>query len=194
MTYSATTTYKIDSVVLLTLKNDNTTDTGTFYSTNYFFKELKEKFPQNKFDVLDISPVFQTDSLILDKLIGSIKRNNVDLEILNSSEIGDSLDYNRPDAIILGQINNTSKDFHFWFEPNLTLKCKWSSGCNFTYYMVSLKDGKVLWMSNVLGATNYEEIVSYTWDSDWESYPPLDMAISNGIDMIIDSIPLKKML
>jgi hypothetical protein len=185
--------YRIESIALLPLKKDDTTSTGTFYSTNYFLKSLKENYPNYKFEVLDIGQALLSDSLIVEKAIESIElKHKADLKNLDTTEMGDSLRLINVDVIILGRINNPSKNLRFWIEPGFVTMASWSTGCNFTYYMVSLKDGRVLWMSNVLGTANYQEEVEYSWDYEKNLYPPLDMAISNGIDKIINTLPLKK--
>ena len=58
------------------------------------------------------------------------------------------------------------------------------TSCQFTYYLISLKDGRVLWKANILGEEGY-----YLLDRE-EIFAPLDYAISNGIDKVIDKIPL----
>lgn len=187
--------YVIDSIDLLPLERDDTTNTGTFYSTNYFYQSLKNNYPAYKFEVLDISKALQNDSLIVDKLIYPAENDTmIDLQKLYSSEIGDSLNKIKPDAIILGRINYPNVNLQPGQEPGRILKSVFQRqiGCNFTYYMASLKDGKILWMSNVLGVADYNEGIDYDLEMQLDFYPPLDQAISNGIDKIINLMPLKR--
>jgi len=185
--------YKINSIVLLPLEKDDTTDTGTFYSTNHFLNALKENYPPKSIDVLEIDKIIGTDSLAVKKIIESIRKNGkLDIENFFSTDLGSLLTQKNPDAMILGTINNSTKNIHFWLDTSMLLNCRWTIECDFVYYLISLKDGEVLWMSNVLGVANYEEEVSSSFESDWKLYPPLDIAITNGIDKIFNTLPFKK--
>lgn len=178
--------YKIRSVTLLPIVPDDTTDNGTFFATNHFLNSLKQKFPNTKFVVPPIDSILTSDSLAISIIIDSIEKlKRLDLKYFFDSDIGYSVDEDSTDAMIIGRINKVIKKkgytpsrIHYGIQPATLISCQ------FTYYLISLEDGRVLWKAHVLG----EE--GYSLNSSDIIYPPLDYAVSNGIDKIIDIIPI----
>ena len=177
-------TYQIKTVALFPMAKDDTTDTGTFYSTNHFINRLEQSFPNVKFFIPSIDSLTRKDSLLVPHLINSIVSNNkLNVESFDSSEVGKILTDDNPDAIIVGLINNSSNRrgvglvrdefFHFEFRA--------ITSCDFTYYLISLKDGSTIWKFRVVG----EEVYGSNHIND--DFPPLDTAISNGIDFFLDT-------
>lgn len=178
--------YKIRSVTLLPIVPDDTTDNGTFFATNHFLNSLKQKFPNTKFAVPLVDSIMAFDSLAISKIIDSIEKlRRLDLKYFFDTDISYTVDEESTDAMIIGRINKVIKKkgytpsrIHYGIQPATLISCQ------FTYYLISLKDGRVLWKANILGEGGY------SLDGPDIIYPPLDYAISNGIDKIIDIIPI----
>ena len=180
--------YKINSIALLPMAPDDTTDRGTFFATNHFLNSLKQKFPNTKFEVPLVDSIIAFDSLAVVKIIDSIEKlRRLDLKYFFDTDIGNAVEENTADAMLIGTINKIVNKRGFSsgrgiFKPvDATL-----TSCQFTYYLISLKDGRVLWKAKILGEEGY-----YLLDKE-EIFAPLDYAISNGIDKVIDRIPLTK--
>ncbi len=178
--------YKIHSVALLPMAPDDTTDNGTFFATNHFLNSLKQKFPNTKFTVPLVDSIMASDSLTIVKVIDSIEKlRRLDLKYFFDTDIGYAVDEESTDAMIIGRIEKVTKKKGFtasriysWYQTATLISCQ------FTYYLISLKDGRVLWKAQVSGEEGY----SLTGKNIL--YPPLDYAVSNGIDKMIDKIPL----
>ncbi|MCX6173897.1 MAG: hypothetical protein NTZ27_03985 [Ignavibacteriales bacterium] len=178
--------YKIRSIALLPMAPDDTTDNGTFFATNHFLNSLKQNFPNTKFIIPLVDSILTSDTLVISKIIDSIEKlRRLDLKYFFDTDIGYAVDEDSTDAMIIGVINKvvkkkgyTSSRTHYGIQPATLISCQ------FTYYLISLKDGRVLWKSQVLG----EE--GYSLNSKNITYPPLDYAVSNGIDKLINIIPL----
>lgn len=177
--------YKIRSVALLPMIPDDTTDAGTFYATNHFINSLEEIYPNIKFTVTDIDTAITIDSLAITKTIHSIEtRKKLDLKNFYSSELGYDVIKDSADAIIIGTVDSCSVKNGFYIANFQLYKTRIIS-CRFTYYLVSLKDGRVLWKAQVIGEDGYIYYGLY------ELYPPLDRALSNGINILLKKIPLE---
>src|SRR3989339_465369 len=180
--------YKINSIALLPMAPDDTTDRGTFFATNHFLNSLKQKFPNTKFEVPLVDSIMTFDSLATVEIISSIEKlRRLDLKYFFDTDLGYAVEEYAADAMLIGMINKIIKKKGFSsgrgiFKPvDATL-----TSCQFTYYLISLKDGRVLWKAKILGEEGY-----YLLDKE-EIFAPLDYAISNGIDKVIDRIPLTK--
>ncbi len=170
--------YMIQKVALLPMAQDDTTDSGTFYSTNHFFNELRRNYPNMEFVVPPIDVANEYDTLILSFINDVEKLKKLDLKLFFDSQVGYSVGEENLDAILIGRIDTcetktglVSGGFAF------------VTSCEFRYYLISLVDGRVLWKANILGEGDYPVV------KHGLSYPPLDYAISNGIDKIITSLP-----
>ena len=178
--------YKIRSVTLLPMVPDDTTDSGTFFATNHFLNSLKQRFPNTKFVIPPVDSIIAIDSLAISKIIDSIEKlRKFNLKYFFDTDIGYTVNEDSTDAMIIGKINKVIKKkgytpsrTHYGIQPATLISCQ------FTYYLISLKDGRVLWKTEVFG----EE--GYSLNSSEIIYPPLDYAISNGIDKVINIIPL----
>jgi len=179
--------YKIRSISILPITPDDTTDTGTYYSTNHLINSLEDKFPEIEFVVADIDTAIAIDSLAIPKAISSIeKRRRLYLREFYNSELGYDVKKDSADAIIIGLIDSTSKKGGFLIRDFRLNKTRIIS-CGFTYYLISMRDGRVLWKGAALGEAGY------FYDGVSEIYPPIDRAISYGIDLLLDTIPLDSM-
>lgn len=178
------TSREINKVALFPMGKDDTTDTGTFYSTNHFINRLEQKFPNVKFFIPSIEKLTQKDSLFVPQLVKSIElANKLNLESFSSSDVGKLLSNDKPDAMIIGVINSSStrRGVGLVRDEFLHFQFRSITSCDFTYYLISLKDGSIVWKVRVVG----EEVNNSNHIND--DYPPLDAAISNGIDLILDS-------
>lgn len=188
--------YQLERIALLPMTDDDTTNTGTFYSTNHFINKLSARFPKIKFEISDISEVIKTDSLAVPKLVDSIEKNKyLKLSDFYNSDWGKLLPNDAYDAMFIGAIDScydhSEIDKLDWNFDKLYVRRVFVRSCYFSYYLISLLDGKVLWKAKVLGeAANYEDTdVIYHFSSS-DEFPPLDSAISAGIDKMIPTILL----
>ncbi len=172
--------YKIENVALLPMLNDDTTDNGTFYSTNHFYNSLEE---YNTFKLVDIDKISASDSNSIDNLLISIRDSlKINVDSFYTTDLGKFLKHTNCDVIILGNIyeyehyNSTTMKYGRLYLENITRS-------NFNYFMISLLDGSVLWAANVDGKSRYVFEVSNPNQNN--PFPPLDVAISNGIDALL---------
>lgn len=178
--------YKIETVALLPMAYDDTTDDGTFYSTNHFYNKLLE---MNRYNFVDIDKFTASDSSDIAALLKSIKDSlKINLDSLYSTSLGKFLKSQNCDAIIIGNVFDYNKYYFTNTRYGLFYRFYFLTESNFNYFMVSLKDGKILWAANVDGKAYYEFYDN--WFSVKIIYPPLDVAISNGIDALL--VKLKK--
>lgn len=180
--------YQIETIALLPMEYDDTTDTGTFYSTNYFYNKL---LTINKYNLIDIDKFSASDSSDIVMILRSLKDSlKVNLDTLFSTSLGKFLKSQNCDAIIIGNVFDFNTYYYSSRSYGLYIRLICVTECNFNYFMVSLKDGKILWAAKVDGKANYQD---YTYLLEAKIiYPPLDVAISNGIDALL--VKLKKEL
>lgn len=177
--------YQTKTVALFPMAKDDTTDTGTFYSTNYFINNLEKFYSGIKFFIPSLDTLTAKDSLFITHCFDKVESDNqLNMESFNLSELRNYLAPNKPDAIIIGKVNNVSyrKGVGLVQDEFLDFKFRTIISCDFTYYLISLTDGKIIWRIQIIG-----EAVNNSYHRD-EGYPPLDMAISNGIDLILDEV------
>ncbi|MCX6170914.1 MAG: hypothetical protein NTX65_16385 [Ignavibacteriales bacterium] len=170
--------YTIHKVVLLPMAQDDTTNSGTFYSTNHFFNMLAENYANIEFVLPSIGDSVQCDTLIPNFIESIEKLKRLDLKNFFNSEIGSAVYEENPDAILIGRIDKSTSKTGFAMGNYANV-----ISCEFRYYLISLGDGRVLWKAEALGEEGY-----YIFQSG-DIYPPLDNAISNGIDKIINRLP-----
>jgi hypothetical protein len=180
--------YKIENIALLPMENDDTTSTGTFYSTNYFFNRLLE-IPS--ISIVDIDKIVSTDFISISEQMKVLETNSkLDLDQFLNSDLGNWLNRNNCDVIILGDITNFKMYYYTWYSAAYSYMIAKVTVCNFKYYQVSLKDGAILWKANVDGEATYLEQLSGSDDA----YPPLDEAISNGIELLLEKLKMESIL
>lgn len=178
--------YKIDTVALLPMAYDDTTDLGTFFSTNHFYNRLSEDY--KNFHLVDIDKKASSDSIAINNLLISIRDSSkINIDSFYNSDLGKYLKANNCDGIILGNVYN------FYRYDNLLMRygrlyVNKVTHSNFNYLMNSLADGTIIWSANVDGVSKYTyELVN---PPNPTPFPPLDVAIANGIDALL--IKLKK--
>ena len=173
--------YKIETVALLPMAYDDTTEVGTFYSTNHFYNRLSEEY--DSFKLIDIDKFVSSDSITIDNLLISIRDSlRINIDTFYTTDLGKFLKNNNCDAILLG---NVYEYYHIQNEPNLFKWLYIDKGIkvNFNYFMVSLFDGSILWAANINGVSKYTYELVYP--PRQIPNPPLDTAISNGIDALL---------
>lgn len=175
--------YTIHRVALLPMAQDDTTDSGTFYSTNHFFNELQKNYSDMKFVIPELDESNGYDTLIPNFIESIEKLKRLDLKSFFNTDIGTSVDEENPDAILIGKVDNITPKAGYIFRYYAFASVV---SCEFRYYLISLVDGRVLWKADVVGE---EGFLAY---QPGGVYPPLDYAISNGIDKIITNLPFKK--
>ncbi|HOI30190.1 MAG TPA: hypothetical protein PLZ15_10580 [Melioribacteraceae bacterium] len=174
--------YKISTAALLPMRNDDTTSTGTFYSTNYFYNRLLKN---EKFMMIDIDKFIASDSVSITQQVKSLKRNGVlNLKILFGTNLGSFLLTESVDAIIVGDIKKNEHYYYTWYGYSNHLMITVVTKCDFIYYMASLQDGKILWKADLCGYDSYADIL---FKGPYH-YPPVDQAISNGIDVLLEEL------
>ena len=186
--------YNIKKIALIPMANDDTTDTGTFYSTSHFLDLLNESFAGVQAEVPQVDSLIRADTSLIPHLFESIRKNRK-LDLLNpgSERLIDSLSNAEYDAMIIGSINSykDAKEFVIQAGNRLLFKATaaLTTSCDFTYFMISLKDGSILWGARILGIdANYDN------DEYMRDYPPLDSSISNGIDVMINTLPFERVI
>ena len=174
--------YNIHKIALLPMVWDDTTEEGTFYSTNHFINKIYNEREGIELADIDSLRKLNCDTVVtmFDK-IGD--RNEINLDSIFASPIGSYLNYERCDAILVGTIDSA------WVHERNTVSdhSEWASMyCRFNYYLFSLRDGNLLWRIRVQGSDdNYVSL-------DNAVFPPLDESISSGIDFFFDLFPFKK--
>jgi hypothetical protein len=176
--------YKIETIALLPMANDDTTNLGTFYSTNYFYNNLAEL---NSYNLVDIDKITSSDSsTISDQLISIRESFRIDLDSFYVTPLGQFLKSQNCDAIIIGNVFDYSNYYYADTKLGMFSTFVITTAANFNYFMVSLLDGSVLWGANIDCKASYK--VRYSSYLAVLGYPPLDLSISNGIDRLLDKL------
>ncbi len=177
--------YKIEAIALLPILPDDSTDYGAYYSTNHFFNILERKYPS--LIIADIDWVRNFDCSFIDKQTNFIKiKKRLDLQSFYDTDLGYNIIEENYDAVLLGMIDSTYNSYGIYLgisEDYFPVR-GWMTSCKFTYYLVSLIDGRILWRATVSGedACKMENYFI-------KEFPPVDYAISNGIDRMVDYLP-----
>jgi hypothetical protein len=161
---------------------DDTTDEGTFYSTNHFINKIYTLREGIELADIDSLRKFNCDTIItMFNKIGD--KQEINLDSIYSTKVKRNIYEDNCDAILVGTIDTA------WYHERTGISnlSEWAStDCKFNYYMFSLRDGKLLWRIRVRGSNdNYTSL-------DDIYFPPLDVAISSGIDYFFDEFPFKK--
>lgn len=174
--------YKLSTVALLPMINDDTTGTGTFYSTNYFYNRLLKN---KAFTLIDIDKFISSDSTAISRQLNSLKSKKfLDLDDLFGSDLGSFLLTNNVDAIIIGDLKHYNRYYYTWLNQDYRLMITLVTKSDFEYYLASLHDGKVLWKADIESQASIMEILFITP----HEFPPVDLAISNGIDVLLEEL------
>lgn len=176
--------YSIKSIALLPMANDDTTDIGTYYSTNYFYNKLTQ-LPN--ISIIDIDKIIPSDSFVVSNLLEIlISKAYIDVQALYETDLGKYLKQNNCDALIIGQVNNYNKYYNTWFNKFSQVYISNITLCNFFYCMISLFDGSIIWVADIESFEEYIDPLSKSPDD--YSCPPIDEAISKGIDLLYNKL------
>ena len=177
--------YKVEKIALLPLLPDDTTNYGAYFSTNHLYNFLDENYPS--LELADIDWVREFDCSFVDKQIDAINTTKrFDIEDFYISEPGYDLIEDGYDAVLIGTIDSLQNSHGIYlgiYENSFPVR-GWITSCKFTYYLVSLIDGRILWKATVSG----EEVCKME-NYFIKEFPPLDYAITNGIDRMVDVLP-----
>ncbi|MFA7228709.1 MAG: hypothetical protein WC061_06720 [Melioribacteraceae bacterium] len=178
--------YRLNKIALAPMMNDDTTDFGTLYSTNHFLNSLEQNFEKTKFFIPELTESSDPDSLIpwIAESIEEVR--HLDLKYFSDTDLGYTVLKDSADAVFIGLVHSVSakKGNSFSRVSRRFFKSTLIS-CDFTYYLVSLKDGRVLLKFDMRGEEGFYLNLGV------EIYPELDTAISNGIDKIIEVLPFE---
>ena len=177
--------YQVKKIALLPILPDDSTNYGAYFSTNHFYNILDEQYPS--LILADIDWVREFDCSFIDYQIGMIRSTSqFDLETFYKSEIGYDLIEDDYDAVIIGTIDSLANSSGIFMRAynNYAPVLGWQTFCRFTYYIVSLKDGRILWKAIVNGDEIFQMENFYI-----KEFPPLDYAITDGIDRMIAALP-----
>ena len=173
--------YQVKKIALLPILPDDTTNIGAFYATNHLYNILDEQ--DTSLILADIDWVREFDCSFVDKQIDNISRTSqFDIDSFYNSKIGYDLIEDGYDAVLMGTIDSIHISPGTFIGSHTMFG--WRTFCKFTYYLMSLKDGKILWKADVNGEEIWETKNFYL-----KEIPPVDAAISNGIDIMIDVLP-----
>jgi hypothetical protein len=174
--------YNIKRVALLPMIWDDSTNEGTYFSTNHFINKIYDEREDVELTEIDsLRRKDYSDLLGMAKEIGNQKK--IDVNKVLASPIGNYLSKDGCDAILVGTIDTC------WVREKVLMDgwYEWvSTHCKFSYYLFSLQDGKLLWRIHM--DSSADEYLS----PDDVVFPPLDVAISEGIDRFFDKFPFKK--
>lgn len=176
--------YGVKSIAVLPVSPDDSTDSGTYFSTNHLYNILYDDY--SSIELADIDWVRSFDNSMLKKEVEKIKIiKRFDIDSFYTTDLGYNLIEEGYDAAIMGKVDTVDNYYGFYLELNNgSLTRGWITSCTFTYYLVSLKNGIVLW-----SAECKSEAFNYMSNFLIKNYPPVDNAISNGIDKMVEVLP-----
>ena len=177
-------TYNIKTVAVLPMIPDDTTGSGTFFSTNHLYIILYDDYPS--LGLANIDWIREYNDSIISEEIKNIKTlKRFDEDAFYNSDLGYNLLNEGVDAVLIGTIDTVENSDGIYLDLNTkSIQRGWVTSCSFTYFLVALNDGRILWAANcksnaINPMTNYHI----------EEYPPFDAAISNGIDEMVELLP-----
>lgn len=174
--------YKIESLAVLPLMPDDSSNIGAYFATNFLYNIFYDDYPN--VDIADLDWIRKFDNSIVDEEIQSLKAmKRFDLKIFENSDLGRNIIYEEYDAVLIGNIENIKYTEGLVFGTDAILRA-WVTSCSFRYYIISLNDARVLWAASCQ-SDSYNYLDNYLL----REYPPVDKAITNGLDEIVLTIP-----
>ena len=176
--------YNLSKIAIAPMMNDDTTEVGTLYSTNHFINALEKKYKKLKFFIPDTKNTGDPDSLVFWIAQSIEEKKHLDLNDFYATDLGDAIRKGNADAVFIGVVDLVDYKNGAAYNSRAREFSKTTiTSCYFTYYLISLKDGRVLFKISALGEEGF-----YVYSGD-DVYPELDYAISNGMDQIIEKLP-----
>jgi len=165
--------YSFKKIAVAPMMNDDTTDTGTFYATNHFINELESKFGAINFFIPSYHDSTDSDSLTI-RIAESIEKDkHLDLKSFYETDLGNAIMKENADAVFIGIVTDFYSSLGYSYSKSRRFYPATLTKCEFTYYLISLKDGRVLWRAVISASEGYYLLLPKV------KYPPLDLAISN---------------
>lgn len=141
----------------------------------------------NSYNLEDIDKITSSDSSTISDQLNSIRENFwIDLDSFYVTPLGSFVKAQNCDAIIIGNVFDYSNYYYSDTKLGMFSSFNITTAANFNYFMVSLFDGSVLWAANLDCKATYKLRVSSYFAV--LGYPPLDLAISNGIEILLDKL------
>jgi hypothetical protein len=174
--------YDVESIAILPIIPDDSSNTGAYFATNHLFDILYNNYPS--IDITDLQWIRKYDNSIIDKEIQDLKiLHRFNMDEFEKSELGSNIISEEYDAVLIGGIDSTDSTMGFFLSMDGSIRA-WRTSCAFEYFLISLKDGRVLWTTTCEG-----EAFNQMDNLFKKSYPPVDVAISNGIDKMEETFP-----
>ncbi len=183
------TSYNIKKLALLPIIPDTKDSSGTFFSTNYFCDLLADEYPN--LEIANIDDIRKHESDFIPDMIKDLKQ----FRILNKrgfleTDLGISLNDWKCDAVIVGCVDSTVYQSSWVMTETLPGVSKGRKTiCYFSYFLVSMKDGKVLWKSSAKGSEIFLGKRVDKRGNQLIIYPPVDNAITNGLELVAEEFP-----
>lgn len=186
--------YSIKKIALLPMLPDTQGGDGTYNSTNYFLDLLVAEYP--KLEFADIMDLRKHDFSFIKMMLDDVHENKlINKQEFSKTDLGTLLKKWNCDAIMIGAVDSTRREKdkyrHTMFGKNIYLV---KVTCYFTYHLISMKDGKVIWKSAESGSAFYEpfgdsEILFELSDDSIALFSPIDEAMYNGLDKLYYKLP-----
>ena len=186
--------YAIKKIALIPVIPDTKESNGLYNATNYFLDMLVSEFPKLEFaDVMDLRKFdFGFAKMILEDIHDKKLMNKQEFY---ETDLGSLLKKWKCDALIIGSVDSTRRENDKYrktmFGRNIYLI---RVTCYFTYYLISLKDGKVIWKASENGSVYYEpfgdsEIIFELPVDTIALFSPIDEAMYKGLDKLYYKLP-----
>jgi hypothetical protein len=178
--------YRLKRIAVLPVIPDTKDSAGAYYATNYFTDLLTDCYPA--IQVAEVDDVRKSEISFIPDMVKDIKQFRImDYKNFGNTDIGEALKKWNCDAIFVGTIDSVKYESGWvnTFDYKGLLKGR-KTNCYFRYFLISLKDGRVLWKVSVRGT---EVFYGKRKSDDGSFCPPLSVAMSNGIELISDELP-----
>lgn len=181
--------YKIKKLALLPIVPDSKDSSGTYYSTNYFVDLLSDEFPN--LEIANIDDIRNHEIDGIPNIIKDIKQFRImDHRKFLNTNLGFSLNEWGCDAIIVGCIDSTNYQMGWVLTEGLPGISKGRKTlCYFSYFLISMKDGRVLWKGSAKGTEIYLGKRNEKRDEKIVTFPPVDLALINGLEILAEELP-----
>ena len=85
---------------------------------------------------------------------------------------------------MIGRIDTVGNQFGIFSDSQSKYLMGWYSYCKLTCYLVSLSDGKIIWICGAIGEDFYEAPAVEKFND-----PPVDYSVTDAIDQIVKGLP-----
>ena len=185
--------YKIKKIALLPIIPDTKDSSGTYNATDYFNDLLVDSYPDIEFS--DVDDLRKYDISFLPDLVEDVGEHRImSHKKFIDTDIGNALQEWNCDAILLGKIDSSKRESGWLTSYGYSGIFKGrKTNCYFSYYLISMKDGRVLWKCSVRGSELYSGKTTSTRINPSTGsgfvFPPLDAAMVGGIELMTEILP-----